>query len=723
MTTAARMSLAQVLADARPVYEIPEQDLVGEVLNPVMGVTSSVDIGVGFFSSHCLSQIAPGLASLIDRDITCRLLVSPELSEDDREAIERGISDPASVLDSFMVELFREPPDALAGHTADCLAYLIANGTLEIRCVLMERGMFHKKVWMFADGHIRAAVHGSGNMTARGLFVNGEQMTVDRPWMDGESASTRVDELFGSFELEWNNKKHDRLTIEPEQLIELLRGRVRNSSDVPTVADFWAAWAKDRDLGLVPPLPPGVAGPPSAKLLAIPEWLDWENPPYSHQAKAIENLAKRDYVGLLAMATGGGKTKTSLICCVRVQEEHPGPLLVLVLVPTTVLAAQWAEEVQDFGVSPTLLSGMSRAARGAALDDVSVSLRSGENRTEVLIATLQLFTGDETLKNFVTETAEHSRTVLIADEAHNFGSSGFISDPPEAFHHRIGLSATPVRQYDTDGTQELFAYFRTDSEPAFTFSLGEAIKSGCLTPYNYLLHPVELSDEEMERYVDLTEQLRKAGFGNDDGGESGLSERQERLLRERRSLVEQSSAKIDELRALLAPRSTQLRHALIYCSAKAVLAPHHDKQIDLAREVLRDLRIDTHMYTAAETSRSGSRAFLEGFALGTYPVLLAMKVLDEGVDVPAAREAYLLASSTVEREWVQRRGRVLRTAPGKTHADLHDFIVLPPSFGDTGAKGLIQSELRRAQHFAEDSANKYETDGPVDIIRGIERQL
>jgi superfamily II DNA or RNA helicase len=187
--------------------------------------------------------------------------------------------------------------------------------------------------------------------------------------------------------------------------------------------------------------------------------------------------------------------------------------------------------------------------------------------------------------------------------------------------------------------------------------------------------------------------------------------------------VEQSSAKIGRLRDLLAPRSAQLKHTLIYCSAKAVLPPHQEKQIDLAREVLRDLRIDTHMYTAAETSRSGSRAFLEGFALGTYPVLLAMKVLDEGVDVPAAREAFLLASSTVEREWVQRRGRVLRTAPGKTHADLHDFIVLPPSFGDTGARGLIQSELRRAQHFAEDSANKYDPNGPVDIIRGIERQL
>jgi superfamily II DNA or RNA helicase len=352
-----------------------------------------------------------------------------------------------------------------------------------------------------------------------------------------------------------------------------------------------------------------------------------------------------------------------------------------------------------------------------------VSLRSGEVRTEVVISTLQLFVRDEPLRDFIEQAAIYVQSVLIADEAHNFGASGFISNPPEAFQHRIGLSATPVRQYDAEGTDELFEFFRTGSKPAFTFTLGEAIKAGCLVPYRYFLHPVELAADEMERYSDLTGQLVKAGFNSDDGVDVGLTERQQRLLRERRALVEQATGKIASLRDLLSPRAAELSHTLIYCSAKAVLPPHSVKQIDLAREVLRDLRIDTHMYTAVETSRSGSRTFLEGFATGAYPVLLAMRVLDEGVDVPAAREAFLLASSTVEREWVQRRGRVLRRAPGKSHADLHDFIVVPPSTADTGARGLLQSELRRAQHFAEDAANKYDSGGPIDVIRAIESQL
>lgn len=345
-------TLEQVLASVRPVYEIPEHDLVGEVLVPGLRAADRVEIGVGFFSSHCLSQIAPGLASLIERNVKCRLLVSPELSEEDREAIERGVSDPAAVIDAFMVRLFSEPPETLAAHTADCLAYLIASGTLELRCVLMERGMFHKKLWILGQGSVLAAVHGSGNLTARGLLVNGEQMTIDRPWLDGNSASQRVSELAASFDLEWHNKKAGRLTILPEQLIELLRGRARATNHVPTTDDFWAAWAKDRDMGLAPDLPPGLVAPPSARLLSIPLWLDWHNPPYGHQATAISRLAERNFVGLLAIATGGGKTKTALISCTQIQDAEPRPLLIMILVPTSVLAAQWEEEVDGAAVTP-----------------------------------------------------------------------------------------------------------------------------------------------------------------------------------------------------------------------------------------------------------------------------------------------------------------------------------------------------------------------------------
>ena len=713
------LQLIDALETARPIYEIPDDDLVGEVLIPALAAADSVDIAVGFFTSQCLAQIAPGLAGLIDRRIRCRLLVSPEISDEDRYAIERGLTAPEQVLDNFMLNLIAQADaDPIAAHAADCLAYLVAAGTFDIRCVLMERGMFHKKAWTIRAVDQRLGIHGSGNLTTRGLLVNGEQMTIDRPWMDGDAAAQRVEQLATSFQQHWDNQKPGRLTITPHQLINLLKQRP--AAPPPTTDDFWSAWAAARNAGLAPELPPNITQRPGAKRLAIPSWLDWQRPPYEHQAAAIASLEARDVTGIVAMATGGGKTKTALVAITRLQQRSDRPLLVLILVPTKTLAAQWGDEVRDFGVAPHLLTGPTPTQRRRIYEDVELSLRTSEPRTEVLIA-VNL---DDDLRAFLERASEFALTALVADEAHNYGAAGFISNPPSGFQHRIALSATPIRQYDDEGTRHLFDYFETEGEPAFTFTLNDAIRVGCLTPYRYQIHTVSLTDEELDKYQDLTEQLVRAGFSRDDGAGTGvLTERQEQLLRERRALVEQADGKIDALRELLVRQASTLSHTLIYCSAKATKPPHERRQIELAREVLRDLRISTHMYTSVETSRQDSRAFLRQFADGELQTLLAMKVLDEGVDVPAAHQAFLLASSTVEREWIQRRGRILRKSPGKTIADLHDFIVTPPNPTDKTGAGLLRSELRRAEHFARDSANYYDDGGPADVIHSIEQSL
>jgi len=714
--------LRKTLDTVLPGYEIPNDDLVGEVLIPAMRCAQEVRIGSGFFSSHCLAQVGPGLAEFLAHDGVVDLLASTELSVEDKEAIERGVTAPQQVIERFAVSLLDDTQSCLTNHAVDCLACLVAQNRLRVRFVLMPSGMYHKKLWLFNDSDTWVAVHGSGNATSRGLLVNGEQMTIDRPWKDGESSRLRVSRFIDQFDRQWENRHSHSLTIEPLQILDLLKKRA-SALPPPTISEFWKAWRLDHDSGMEPALPSGMSAPPPDGRMRIPSWLDWHASPYSHQATAIDCLERAGGSGILAIATGGGKTRVALIAATRVQDRSDQSVLVVVLVPSKPLALQWQEDVRDFGLESVLLSGPSRTERKKMLDDVAASLHAG-CRTEVLISSNKLFAQDQDLRQFVEKVSDHCATVLIGDEVHNLGAPSFVDNPPLAFQYRIGLSATPIRQYDAGGTDQLFTYFSAESlseQPVFSFTLEQAIAAGCLVPYRYWVHCVTFSAAEMERYEELTQELRSAGFGFDDSGQFVSNSRAERILRERRALIEQADGKIPALRAVLqeiGPRRVQ--RALIYASAKAVNHPHEGRQIEHVTDLLADLGIIAHQFTNAETSRADARALLQKFGRGDYQVLNAMTVLDEGIDIPQTNIAFLLASSTVEREWVQRRGRILRRADGKNAADLHDFMVIPPDPNSEDGRRLLRSELRRVEQFGRISLNEYDPGGSVETIRRVE---
>jgi len=190
----------------------------------------------------------------------------------------------------------------------------------------------------------------------------------------------------------------------------------------------------------------------------------------------------------------------------------------------------------------------------------------------------------------------------------------------------------------------------------------------------------------------------------------------EHLLRERRAVLEQASAKISALRQLLVdsgPREVQ--RTLIYNSAKATILAK-ERQIDEVNALLSDLGIVSHQFTNAETSRANADHLLDSFGRGDYQVLTAMKVLDEGIDIPQTDTAYLMASSTVRREWIQRRGRILRVSPGKSVATLHDFLVIPPDPESNHGRAVLRGELTRGEEFASLAVNEWDDDGPRSVL-------
>lgn len=497
-------------------------------------------------------------------------------------------------------------------------------------------------------------------------------------------------------------------------LLEAQAGKV----ECPTVEDYWAAWHEDAAKGLAPPLPVNVELPralPKSRL-KIPAGLQWESGPYSHQGDAVRAWEEHRR-GILAIATGGGKTIASLVAATRLQDSVDS-LLVVIAAPFKPLIDQWEREVRRFGVEPLPVRDITEQERLARLRHAVHALELGEARVEVAVITNTLL-NQTGFREFLTSVPSNTSTLLIADEVHNLGAPGFAKNPAESFAYRLGLSATPIRQYDEEGTDALLRYF---GDVVFTFNLGQAIREGCLTRYHYYLHPVNLNDAEFEEWEEISAKLAKMGFGAVDDDSPGLTfDDAKMLLFRRRSILENAELKVACLRSLLvAQRPAAVKNTLIYTSAKHRTGTTQLVQVN---RLLNELGIVGRELTYHETGSGESEDILKDFSAGLYQAITCMKVLDEGVDIPQTTTAYLMASSTVHREWVQRRGRILRNAPGKTIAHLHDFLVVPPELNSKSARGVLRRELERGREFASLADNSGTPGGPWEVLAQYEPKV
>lgn len=691
-------------APSKPVYFVPRDDLIGEVLVPSIRLSNRLDCMMGYFSGASLRDIAPGLSEYLALDnAPVRLLISPHLQASDLQAVRNGLTEQTAVLERRLRQLLgyaAASEDALVRHTLECLAWLLSKNRVQIRINVMLEGMFHPKVWILQDGSGTVTVSGSSNLTDAGLTKNLEQMRVEKSWSHPESAEAiRIVEE--EFEGLWSNQRAEySTTVQLPKAIE--EGLIREylPDHPPTLEEFTVARAASRL-----DLPQAARG--NERVPAIPGWLNWENGPFAHQGVAVRAWEAADRRGILEMATGAGKTLTSLVAATRAAQEL-GRLLIVIAVPTRPLLDQWASDVQKFGLLPTMPSQRRGREKFAEVErSVRRVRRPGD--VQCVIATHDLLR-DRRFLEIVSKTS--GPKMLIADEVHNLGSEQFQANPPDMFELMLGLSATPERQYDEAGTSFLYDLF---GATCFTFGLDEAI-GVCLVPYDYYVHPVSLSYDEVDRWLIATERIRRAQWSARAGDEEAEAHLQ--LLRNRRRrILDEAKGKLDVLHSLLlskGPRS--ISHTLIYGSDKG------PAQVDEINSALRHLGIRYHQLTSVETAEAAlAEEVLTEFADGGLQVLTSKRVLDEGMNIPSVRSAYICASTTVERQWVQRRGRILRMAPGKFSAELHDFVVLPPDDGgaDEDLRGLVRGELGRVDEFGRLARNAGAIDGPVLTVRSI----
>ncbi len=453
--------------------------------------------------------------------------------------------------------------------------------------------------------------------------------------------------------------------------------------------------------------------------LSQPDWLE----PRGYQDEAVQAWVKNSGQGILNMATGTGKTITSLLAASHLASLQDDSLALIVAAPYQHLVDQWKADLNDFGASP-ILAYESRTTWTDSLTAQITEYNSGVRNLLTVITTHKTFSSGHFQD--IIDRLNGTRTMFIADEVHHMGAPHLRSSLTENIRARLGLSATPERWYDDEGTKALTEYF--SNGVVFEYGLEEAIKNGYLAEYYYLPHVVELTEEEQEEYLALSRSIGKrlaSASGDIGDADSQEDETLKQLLFKRARLVGSAENKIPLLQQLLIETGLEdIHHTLVYSGDGSIASESEEtvRQLEAITDLLgNDLGLKIHQFTYEENQKERER-LLNKFEVGELQALVAIRCLDEGVDVPATQTAFILASSSNPRQFIQRRGRILRTHPEKDHAIIHDFIVAPPTkvrkSGEDSIfsleRNLVQKELQRVSTFAESARNH-----PDARIKGI----
>jgi superfamily II DNA or RNA helicase len=689
-------------------YRLPDPAIVA-VFTEAWKNSTLVRGAFGWFSAGWISAFAHGIAEFLEHpDTRIDLTIAPVLFAEEHDAIAGVLAGTAVSQEDGLqrvIQLLDEGASSssrLTRYAVQALAWLVVTKRLTLRVAVPVTGSnYHPKVWLFEDGYDTVAVRGSANATSRALLKAIEHLDIDPSWRDRYRVQAYSDMVDA-----WAAGADEMLVDTYVLDADVLASKVKRFAppQAPSRREYDEAVEEDT------PVPPSATETFDSPL-QIPANLEWESGPYRHQGEAIRAWEDAGRRGILAIATGGGKTRTSLIAATRLHREIQRPLLLVVAVPTEPLLNQWLGDLKEFApetdiVVPSLAGGPKK--RTSLLNRILLNhLIADGNRVTIILTTFNLLSEAEFQNALSLALGNNPDALLIGDEVHGLGAEGFIGEPPEFFSYRLGLSATPER-YEEEETSKLVAYF---GPVVHTFTLPEAQRAGALVGYRYHITRVaELSPDEVADYRAASAKVGRASGKND-------KKQLRAMLAQRRGILETADAKYPILSEVLdrVEADGPIRDTLIYCSSK------QPEQLDRVCSILRARAIEYRSLTD-DTSLPERDKALKDFGSGRVHVLVAKRILDEGVNIPSTRIAILMASSSSKREWVQRRGRVLRRAEGKDHAVIYDIPALTSTGADLSDRShrlIIEQEHERLTTFNNESL---EPELNNDYIRELRRR-
>lgn len=661
-------------------YETTEkkEELLENFYIPFLQETVQYSRIAGFFSSSSLAIASKGIEGLIKNGGKMRLLISPRLSEQDFEIIRstKSLNEEMNLFSNFDLDKFPQNDNLLA------LSWLLANGRLEIKIVVDKRSnesLFHQKVGIGCDaeGNI-VSFSGSINETAQAWLNNIEEFKTFKSWEDGQIEYLTSDlKKFNSY---WNDEKTEVAYVFelPDDMKEKIIKVVPRDINDLSIMKKYQKHLKEED----------------EKKISL----------FEHQKRAIDKWIENDYRLLMEMATGTGKTRTAIGGMLTLKDKID-KFLVVVSTPQNILSKQWKNDIENelnIQFDKSMIADGTNSKWRQELEIAMIDINTGMYKNSIIFTTHDTSSTDD-FTNIIINNKGDIKILFICDEVHAIGSGCQREALLQEYEYRIGLSATPERMYDAEGTSIIREYFGNKS---FEFTIHDALYTinpltgkPFLNAFYYYPRFVELSVEEKKEYSDYSRKLAVAMMN-----ENTDKELIERLMIKRADIVKNAINKEYELENIINYlNNDNIKDTIIFAS---------DKQIGNVLEILADKNISRSKITEQESTHkkvgingeSEREAILNHFRKGFLQVLVGIKCLDEGIDIKNARIAILMASSTNPREYVQRVGRVIRVNKNKDYSIIYDLIVKTVD-DNNRADMVLKKEARRAFMIAKDAVN------------------
>lgn len=686
-------------------YFPPGDNVVKDFFIPVLKNSDRYDRATGYFNSSSLAELSVGVCEFVSKGGKIRVITSPRLTKEDLIAIKNGY-DLAETVGKSMVDNFQKPADAETMDRLSLLSELIAIGALEIKVAVMRNldnypnAMFHPKFGLMynPDGGI-VSFTGSMNETKNGMVGSWENIEVT---LSNDNLN-HVYKLKERFDRLWEGLDSSVMVLALPKVVDDL---IREYRVTRSMLDLDQKLLQKYDS----------LSEAESVYFKSPGWLKDSRRPY--QVEAVHKWIESGCCGIFNMATGTGKTKTALMALELLYNTNPGKgIFTVIIAPQKHLVDQWGEEVRQFGVVPIIGHSDSSVKDWKSSFRHSMLLYLSNPQNMCLVTTVASFSSKE-VQEWILRIDE---LAIVVDEAHNMGSTSRLKKLPANAKYRIALSATMDRHNDVAGTQILKQFFGME---CINLPIEEAI-GRYLANYNY--HPVicVYNNQEYEQLLEKNESLEAVlkSSVSDIIKKKAIDD----YVEYRYTLNSKMESKFENLESLM-KKFVNDNHFLVYSGkvktddegdyeegSHAIMLNAIDKTARILGRNGLGMKISRITYKESAQDR---RKIIEDFNNGDIQGIVAISCLDEGVDIPSIRTAVIMSSSDNPREYIQRRGRVLRMYPGKECAEIYDFVVVPRPLeevypGDNHAElelRILSKEIRRMIEFSRISLNKDETE-------------